>query len=177
MLPCACRRRNVDQRRSPLGLPGGRGGRNFRTVRVETRIRSFRRSSSAMRSSPHVGFSFPMRRIRSRTCFGIRGRPGRDFRRQNSRQPARCQRIIVSGRTSTRVSCHLKHRESNASLTRVTGSMRRGFTPRSTYKACCRRGIKISAARAPCHRTARGTIPARSVHNCRTIRNSANTHR
>jgi hypothetical protein len=34
-------------------------------------------------------------------CWGIGGRPGRDFRRQNSFQPARCQRIIVSGRTIT----------------------------------------------------------------------------
>ena len=92
-----------------------------------------------MRSSPHVGFSFPTRRIRSCTCPGIRGRPGRDFRRQNSRQPARCQRIIVSGRTTTtRASRHLKHRDSNASLTRVAGSMGRGFAPRSTYRASCR---------------------------------------
>jgi len=87
---------------------------------------SFRRSSLAMRSSPQVGFSLPMRRIRVCTCAGIGGRPGRDFRRQNSRQPARCQRIIVSGRTTTRASRQLKNRQSNASVTRLTGSTRRG---------------------------------------------------
>ena len=167
----------MDQRGPPLGRPGGRGGRYFRTVRDETCIPSSRRSSLAMRSSPHVGFSFPMRRIRSCTCPGIRGRPGRDIRCQYSRQPARFQRIIVSGRTTTRASRHLGNRESNASLTRVTGSMRRGFAPRSIYKASCRRSIKNSAARAPCRRSARGAFPTRSVKNCRMIRNSANLRR
>jgi len=130
-----------------------------------------------MRSSPHVGFSLPMLRIRSCTCFGIRGRPGRDFSRQNSLQAARCQRIIVSGRTTTRASRQLKNRESNATLTRVTGSTRRGFTPRSTYRASCRRSIKISAARAPCCRTARHIVPARSVNTWRIMFGSAITRR
>jgi hypothetical protein len=67
------------------------------------------------------------------------GRPGRDFRRQNSFQPARCQRIIVSGRTTTRAPRQLKNREINASVIWVAGSIRRGLTPRSTYKASCRR--------------------------------------
>ena len=138
---------------------------------------SFRRSSLAMRSSPHVGFSLPMRRIRACNCFGIGALPGRDLRRQNSRQPARCQRIIVSGRTATRAPRQSKNRESNASVIRVPGSIRRGFTPLSTYKASCRRNIKISAARVRCRRTARDTMPARSINNCRTIWNGARTRR
>ncbi len=113
----------------PLGRPGGRGGRYFRTVRGEICIPSFRKSSLAIRSSPHVGFSLPMRRIRSCTCFEIHGRPGRHVRRQNRRQPARCQRIIVAGRTTTRASRHLKNRDSNAkptrSLDRCTAASRR----------------------------------------------------
>jgi len=86
-----------------------------------------------------------MRRIRSCTCFGIRGRLGRDFRRQNSLQPARCQRIIVSGRTTTRASRQLKNLESTAREIRVTGSIRRGLTPHSTNKASRRRRNRFSA--------------------------------
>lgn len=59
------------------------------------------------------------------------GRPGRDFSRQNNVHPARCQRIIVSGRTTTRASRQLKNRESNAREIRVTGSIHRGLIPRS----------------------------------------------
>jgi hypothetical protein len=98
-----------------------------------------------MRSSPHDGFSRAMRRIRACNCLGIGGRPGRDFSRQKSFQPARCQRIIVSGRTTTRASRQSKSRESNASEIRVTGSTRRDLTLRSTYNASCRRRNKFSA--------------------------------
>ena len=57
--------------------------------------------------------------------------PGRDFNRQNSFQPARCQRIRVSGRTTTRLSRQSNNRDSKASAIRVAESIRRGFTPRS----------------------------------------------
>src|SRR5207302_10438481 len=39
----------------------------------------------------------------------------------------------------------LRNLESIASEIRVTGSIRRGFTPRSTYTASCRRKNKFSA--------------------------------
>ncbi len=67
------------------------------------------------------------------------------FGRQNSFHPARCQRIIVSGRTTTKASRQLKNLERIASEIRVTGSIRRGFTPRSTYRASCRRRNSTSA--------------------------------
>jgi hypothetical protein len=38
------------------------------------------------------GLSLAIRRMSSRLSSGIGGRPGRDFKRQNSFQPARCQR-------------------------------------------------------------------------------------
>lgn len=131
MIPWACRRKKVDQRKSPLGRPRGRRGRYFRTVRADIRIPSFRRNSLAMRSSPHKGFSFAIRRIRAWICCGIGGRPGRDFKRQNNLHPARRQRIIVSGRTTTRASRQLKNRDRNARAIRVIGSIRLGLTPRS----------------------------------------------
>lgn len=147
MSPRACRRRNVDQRRSPLGRPRGRRGRYFLTVRGETRIPSFRSSSLAMRSSPHNGFSLAIRRIRAWVGAGIGGRPGRDFRRQNSFHPIRRQRISVSGRTSAER--HSNRRDNSIRLARVAGSTRRGFTRRSTYSASCRRKNRTSAARDP----------------------------
>ena len=55
----------------------------------------------AMRSSPHSGFSCPIRRISRRSSRGIGGRPGRDFIRQKSLHPSRCQRTIVAGFTIT----------------------------------------------------------------------------
>jgi hypothetical protein len=82
--PWACRRRKVDHRRSPLGLPFGRHGQHFLTVLGETRIPSFRRSSLAMHSSPHKGFSFAIRRIRTWICWnrrsaGLRPQPPEQF--------------------------------------------------------------------------------------------------
>ena len=70
------------------------------------------------------------------------------FRRQNSFQPARCQRIIVSGRTTAKASRQLKSLESLASETRVTGSIYRGFAPRST-------GIPAGSGQAGSHRALR----------------------
>jgi hypothetical protein len=55
----------------------------------------------------------------------------RDFSRQNNFHPARCQRIIVAGRTTTNASRQLQNRESNAREIRVTGSTRRGLISRS----------------------------------------------
>jgi hypothetical protein len=71
-----------------------------RTVRGDTRMPSFSRSSLAMRSSPHVRFATAIVAISRCTSRAIAGRPGvRDFQRQNSRNPCRCQRISVSGFT------------------------------------------------------------------------------
>jgi hypothetical protein len=81
--------------------------------------------------SPHDVFSVAMRRIKTRNCWGIGGRPGRDFRRQNSFQPARCQRIIFSGHTITRAPRQSNNRDNIAREILVTGSIRRGLIRRS----------------------------------------------
>ena len=62
-----------------------------------------------------------MRRIRACNCWGIGGRPGRDLSRQNNLHPARCQRIIVSGRTATSKSRQSQNFESIDSTIRVAG--------------------------------------------------------
>jgi len=75
------------------------------------------------------GFSRAIRRIKAVNLKRNRRSAGSDFNRQNNLHPARCQRIIVSGRTTTRASGQLKNRESNAREIRVTGSIRRGLIP------------------------------------------------
>src|SRR5450631_3892742 len=58
-------------------------------------------SSLAIRSSTHNGFSVAILRIRLRSSGGIGGRPALHFERQKIRQPSRCQRTMVDGRTLT----------------------------------------------------------------------------
>jgi hypothetical protein len=94
---------------------------------------SVKSSSLAMRSSPHDGFSFPIRRMSLCNSSGIGGRPGWDCSRQNNFRAARCHRIIVSGPTTTSASRQSQHFESIVSETRVTGSIRRGIIPRSVF--------------------------------------------
>ena len=107
---------------------------------------NFTKSSLAMRSSPHKGFSVAIRRMSCRSSSGMGGRPGRDLQRQNSRQPARCQRTIVFGRTTITHDRQSHNRESQTRLRRVATSMRRGFTPRSLKSASCRRKTRFSAS-------------------------------
>jgi hypothetical protein len=85
----------------------------------ETWIPSFTNSSLAMRSSPHSGFSAPILRIRLRSSGGIGSRPALHFQRQKIRQPMRCQRTMVAGRTMTTVSRQSNSLVNSARLTRV----------------------------------------------------------
>jgi hypothetical protein len=73
------------------------------TVRGESRIWSFTKSSSAIRSSPQVGFSAAIRRIKPISSGETGGLPtGLDSQRQNFRKAARCQPIKVAGLTITK---------------------------------------------------------------------------
>ena len=80
---------------------GGREGIYRRTVRGDTRMPSFTRSSSAIRSSPQVRFAAAIVAINCCKSAGIGGRPrARDFQRHHNRNPCRCQRMRVSGFTT-----------------------------------------------------------------------------
>ena len=96
-------------------------------MRGETVRPSFRRSSSARRSSPQVGFARAMATISRCRSTGMVGRPGRDFPRQNSRQPWRCHRISVSGLTTVRSARQSRNRERMSSAARVDALARRGL--------------------------------------------------
>ena len=81
---------------------------------------------------------------------GTGGRPlGRDFQRQNKRKPFRCQRMRVSGFTTTSAFFQSNILASAAIVNRVALSVRRGVCSRSTKKVSCYRRNRFSAARAP----------------------------
>jgi hypothetical protein len=69
--------------------------------------------------APTSGFSRAIRRISSRSSYGTSGRPARDFHRHQSRKPARCQRISVSGRTTISAERQSNQRDRNLNVTRV----------------------------------------------------------
>lgn len=118
-----------------------------------------------------------MRRISWRSSSGIGGRPGLDLTRQNRRQPARCQRIRVSGRTTTGASRQAKSRARDASDTRVAASTRLGLTPRSWYSASSRRRNRFSASMKSRRLSESTTRQAKSSSNRKTIRASTITRR
>ena len=121
---CEQRSTSVD---SHAAVPAGIWACTWRTVRGEIWMPSLSNSSLAMRSSPQDGLSRTMARMSARNSAGIRGRPGRDFQRQNRRNPAPCQPMKVFGVTFTSVSCHAKPCESSTSIKRVTLLKRRGL--------------------------------------------------
>ena len=82
---------------------------------------------------------------------------------QKSLKPARCQRTRVCGRTTTSAERHWNNRDSNARLTRVAASIRLGFTPRSTYRASCRRRNSTSACNDWRDRNASATAATRTT--------------
>ena len=82
--------------------------------------------------SPQVGFSRAIWRINAWMSFGRRGLPaGRDFHRQNRRNPLRCHRISVSGLTTTKALRQSNHRLRMLISQRVESSARWGLVLRS----------------------------------------------
>jgi len=119
------------------------------TVRGESRIWSFSNSSSAIRSSPHVGFSAAIRQIKCLISAFTGGRPtSLDFQRQNRRRAARCQPINVSGLTITKALRQSKKRVSLENTNRSPAVVATAFFSRSRNKASCLRNNKFSAASA-----------------------------
>jgi hypothetical protein len=138
----------VVQRRPelPRGPPRSR---YLPTVRGETRMPNFSDNSSAIRPSPHVGFSRAMWRTSSQISFGSSGRPGlRDFHRQNILNALRCHLTNVSGFMIARAPCQSKNFARATIARRVGTVVRRGFALRSRNRAGCFLRNKFSATRA-----------------------------
>jgi hypothetical protein len=115
---------------------GGRGrplsSMYLPTVRESTKTPSLSDSSSAMRPSPQLGFSLAMVRMSACKFLGRVGRPGpRDFQRQNSRKPARCQRTNVLGLTiaSAPLQGNNRLKTTSASFAAGVGRRRRPCVP------------------------------------------------
>lgn len=132
--------------------PRGRRGLRLMylpTVRGESRIWSFSHSLSAIRSSPHVGFSAALRQIKRLISAFTGGRPtGPDFQRHNRRKAARCQPINVFGLTITKALRQSKKRASLENTNRSPAVVAAAFFSRSRNKASCLRTNKFSAASA-----------------------------
>jgi hypothetical protein len=131
MIPWACTRRNVDQRKLFRGRPGGRGASTSARFAATPEFPASTGVHLRYAPRPMRGFRSPWQ-IKARNCRGIGGRPGRDLSRLNNLHPARCRWIIVSGRTATSASRQSKNFESIDRKIRVAGSIRRRFAPRST---------------------------------------------
>jgi hypothetical protein len=91
------------------GPPRGRTLRWLRmdlaTVALSTAKPSMS-NSPWIRGAPQVGFSEAMVALMSRRSSAMGGLPGRDLRRQKSRNPAPCQRSTVAGWTKERERRH-----------------------------------------------------------------------
>jgi hypothetical protein len=121
----------------------------LRTVRGEISIPSLSFNSSAIRSSPQVGFSRSIARINSQMFRGNSGRPRfRDFQRQNIRNAVRCHLINVSGLTTTSASRQSKKRASAIIASRAVLVICCGFAFRSLKSESCFRRNRFSAIMA-----------------------------
>jgi hypothetical protein len=110
---------------------------------------SFRNISSAIRSSPQVGFSIAMRRISRLNSTGTGGLPtDLDFQRQILRSADRCQPMRVAGLTITKALRHSKRRASLENTKRSAAVVALGFFARSRNRASCLRRNRFSAASA-----------------------------
>src|SRR6266403_3694124 len=106
-------------------------------------------SSPWMRGAPQSGLARFMFRINLRISSGTLGLPPRclDFQRQNDRNPARCQRTTVSGRTMDSASTmpgRRRYSPTNTNRSKVPKTNLFGEVRRSTL-ICCRR-TRISAS-------------------------------
>jgi hypothetical protein len=94
-----------------------------------------------MRGAPQKGFAELISRISCRTSRATLGLPGRrrDFQRQKVRNPARCHRTMVSGRTIVTASRTVgASRYSNIKISRSNAlrAGRLGVLRRSTFNWC-----------------------------------------
>ena len=110
---------------------------------------NFSNSSSAILSSPHVGFSRAIWRTSSRRLSGRAGRPRlRDLHRQNIWNAVRCHLRNVSGFTITSASRQSKSRPKATIVARIAAVVFRGLALHSWNRASCLRRKRFSAIRA-----------------------------
>src|SRR6516162_398070 len=109
------------------------------------------RSSPWTLGAPHNGLAVLISRISRRISKGTVGRPRRrlDFQRQYDRNPERCQRITVSGRTIANASLTMgnsRQAPANISLSMELKGSFLGQARRSTLSCCLSTTISASSA-------------------------------
>src|SRR6516165_1189989 len=109
------------------------------------------RSSPWILGAPHNGLAVLISRISRRNSKGTVGRPRRrlDFQRQYDRNPARCQRITVSGRTIANALLTMGNNRQappNISLSMELKGSFLGQARRSTLSCCLSTTISASSA-------------------------------
>src|SRR5271169_2512597 len=118
-------------------------------------------------TTPHNGLATLIWRISRRISTVTAGRPQRcfDFHRQYDLNPARCQRITVSGRTIASAPYILgnsRQTPPNITLSIETNRSLLGLPRRSTLICCL--STRISASSATCDRNRSLAIPKISRH-------------
>jgi len=127
-------------------------------------------SSPRIRSAPQSGFSSASRRISAAVAPGSGGRPGpgRDCHRQWARNPARCQRSSVSGRTMRSACRQAGTRPARSTRSaRSAGAMAGRATLRRSTRSCWRRRA-FSASSCPLIRARSLPVPAECASTGRT---------
>ena len=122
-----------------------------------------------MRPSPQDALSCAI----ACSCTGVGGRSGRDFQRQNRRNPWRCHRTKVRGCTTPSASLQSKGLGSSMSASRNGALGGRGFRLRSWYIASCLRRTRFSAASAAGGRRRRQKHVARSRRSLIVVRTTS----
>src|ERR1700737_3521301 len=162
-IPSAWLRRNV--------LHPCEGGTLLRTIYLATLVwltsMPSLRSSPWILGAPHNGLATLIWRISWRISAVTAGRPhrGLDFHRQYDLNPARCQRMTVSGRTIASAPYILgnsRQTPSNINLSIETNRSLLGLSRRSTLICCL--STRISASSATCDRNRSLAIPKINRH-------------
>src|SRR5260221_3069233 len=104
-----------------------------------------------MRGAPQVGFSTTIRKINSRTSFGVGFLPTRvptpEISFQYKRKPARCQRITVSGVTTTRACFQPDQKRLTATQNSLSNGLRHRLPRRRFNAANCWLNARFSRSR------------------------------
>src|SRR5258708_3728329 len=168
-------RRNASQRLSGSGSLGARFIQ--REIVLSQRSKPSIRSSPWMRGAPQVGFSTTIRKINSRTSFGVGFLPTRvltlEVSFQYTRKPARCQRSTVSGVTTRRACFHPDQIRLAATQNSLSNGLRPGRRRRRFNTTSCWRNARFSRRRLRRARKKRTTIPRHTLLN-RTMARSCN---
>ena len=117
-----------------------------------------------MRGAPQVGFSTTIRKINSRTSFGVGFLPTRvltlEVSFQYKRKPALCQRITVSGVTTIRACSQPDQNRLTATQNSLSNGLRHGLRRRRFNTTSCWRNARFSRSKLCRTRKKRTSVPS-----------------